>query len=176
MSSSVKLDLCLISSANLLPKQEMEKIFEDAVKELGGRIVDNILFLDNKQIGKLSIGSRIIIQTYSENVNFVINTTEKLRSIFTRRSEIANINYVARMEEEKRKLEQSNLEFAEFEKKIKTIDKDIKSSKKAAEIQKMSSCEAIKTELIESAINKGYDVVQNEINGEIQLQFIRREY
>lgn len=176
MSSSVNIDLCIISSANLLPEEEMKSIFEEAVCELGGVIKENVLFLDNKRIGKLTIGSRIIIQTYSENVNFVRETTEELRNIFTRRSQNANLNYIARMEEERKRLEQSNLEFSEFEKRIKAIDQSIESSQKAAERQKMSSCDAIKNELIESAINKGYDVVQNEVDGEIQLQFIRRAY
>ena len=176
MSSSVNIDLCLISSANLLPKKEMQEIFLEAVNELGGKITNNILILNGTNIGRLSIGSRIVIQTYSENANFVKQSTEKLRQIFTRRSKNANSNYIARLEEERKKIEQSNLEFAEFERQINAIEKNITSSKKAAERQKMSSCDAIKDELIESAINKGYDVVENNVNGEIQLQFIRREY
>lgn len=176
MSSSVNIDLCLISSANLLPKKEMNEIFLEAVNELGGKISNNILVLNGINIGKLSIGTRIVVQTYTENADFVKKSTEELRKIFTRRSNNANANYIARLEEERKRIEQSNLEFAEFEKQLNSINKSINSSKKAAERQKMSSCDAIKDELIESAINKGYDVVENNVNGEIQLQFIRREY
>ena len=176
MSSTVNLDMCLIASKGLLPTEQLHKVFMDTLKELNGSISNNVLSINNKSIGKISLKDRIIIQTYSEHANMVRQATEELREVFTRRAKVAIDNYSYELEQEKKRAQESDLAYAELMKRINSIDKQIEEQQKAIKKQEMSSCDAIVLELKEAAENQGYDIVEEKTNNGVQLQFIRRTY
>jgi len=176
MSSTVNIDMCLIASKGLLPTKKLHEVFNDTLSELNGNIQNGILFINNNRIGKVSLKDRIIIQTYSERAKSVKNATEELRNTFTRRAKMAINNYSYELEQEKKRAQESDLAFAELEKRIKSIDKKIDEQQHAIKKQGMSSCDAIVLELKESAENQGYDIVEEKTNNGVQLQFVRRAY
>ena len=176
MSSTVNLDMCLIASKGLLPETTLHKVFMDTLEELNGSISKNILSINNKNIGKISLKERIILQTYSEHANEVRRATEELREVFTRRAKVAIDNYSYELEQEKKRAQESDLAYAELMKRINSIDKQIEEQQHAIKKQEMSSCDAIVLELKEAAENQGYDIVEEKTNNGVQLQFIRRIY
>lgn len=176
MSSTVNIDMCLIASKGLLPETKLHEVFMDTLKELNGSINDNILSINNKNIGKISLKDRIIIQTYSEHANMVSQATEKLREVFSRRAKVAVDNYSYELEQEKKRTQESDLAYEELMKRINTIDKQIEDQQKAIKKQEMSSCEAIVEELKEAAENQGYEITEEKTSNGVQLQFIRRTY
>lgn len=176
MSSTVNLDMCLIASKGLLPQDKLHEVFVDTLQELNGSINNNVLCINNKNIGKISLKDRIIVQTYSENANEVRKATEELRNVFTRRAQIAIRNYEFQLEQEKKRAQESDLAYAELMKRINSIDKQIEDQQKAIKKQEMSSCDAIVLELKEAAENQGYDIVEEKTNNGVQLQFVRRTY
>lgn len=176
MSSIVNLDMCLIASKGLLPIEKLHEVFKDTLCELNGRIENNVLSINNNKIGKVSLKDRIIIQTYSENVNNVKRLTQELRDTFSRRAKVAINNYSYELEEEKKRAQESDLAYAELMKRINFIDKQIEEQKHAIKKQEMSSCNAIVLELKEAAENQGYEVIEEKNNNSVQLQFIRRIY
>ena len=123
MSSTVNIDMCLIASKGLLPTKKLHEVFNDTLSELNGNIQNGILFINNNRIGKVSLKDKIIIQTYSEHAKSVKNATEELRTVFSRRAKVAIDNYALELEQEKKKAQESELAFAELEKRIKSIDK-----------------------------------------------------
>ena len=176
MSSTVNLDMCLIASKGLLPIEELHRVFNDTLCELNGIITNGILRINDKNIGKISLKDRIIIQTYSEHANEVRRATEELREVFTRRAKVAIDNYSYELEQEKKRAQESDLAYAELMKRINSIDKQIEDQQKAIKKQEMSSCDAIVLELKEAAENQGYDIVEERTNNGVQLQFVRRTY
>ena len=176
MSSTVNLDMCLIASKGLLPESTLHKVFMDTLEELNGSINKNILSINNKNIGKVSLKERIILQTYSEHANIVRQATEELREVFTRRAKVAIENYSYELEQEKKRAHESNLAYLELMKRINSIDKQIEEQQHAIKKQEMSSCDAIVLELKEAAENQGYDIVEEKTNNGVQLQFVRRTY
>lgn len=176
MSSIVNLDMCLIASKGLLPVNILHDVFKDTIKELNGVITNDILTINGTRIGKISLMDRIVVQTYSENVNFVTSKTKEIREVFTRRSQIAIKNYRYELEQEKRRIQESDLAFAELQKRIEQADKKILEQEHATEKQQMSSCEAIVLELKEAAENQGYDITEEKTKEGVQLQFVRRVY
>lgn len=176
MSSTVNLDMCLIASKGLLPQDKLHEVFVDTLQELNGSINNNVLCINNKNIGKISLKDRIIVQTYSEHANEVRKVTEELRNVFTRRAQIAIRNYEFQLEQEKKRAQESDLAYAELMKRINSIDKQIEEQQKAIKKQEMSLCDAIVLELKEAAENQGYDIVEEKTNNGVQLQFIRRAY
>lgn len=176
MSSTVNLDMCLIASKGLLPETTLHKVFMDTLNELNGSVNNNILSINNRNIGKISLKDRIIIQTYSEHADMVKKATEELREAFTRRAKVAIDNYSYELEQEKKRAQESDLAYAELMKRINSIDKQIEDQQKAIQKQEMSSCDAIVLELKEAAENQGYDIVEEKTNNGVQLQFIRRAY
>ena len=176
MSSIVNLDMCLIASKGLLPQTTLHKVFMDTLKELNGSICNDVLSINNNRIGKVSLKDRIIVQTYSENINMVKQSTEWLREVFTRRAKVAIENYFYELEQEKKRAQESDLAYAELMKRINFIDKQIEEQQHAIKKQEMSSCDAIVLELKEAAENQGYDVVEEKNNNGVHLQFIRRIY
>lgn len=176
MSSTVNLDMCLIASKGLLPIEKLHKVFNDTLCELNGTITNGILRINDKNIGKISLKDRIIVQTYSEHANEVRRATEELREVFTRRAKIAIDNYSYELEQEKKRAQESDLAYAELMKRINSIDKQIEDQQKAIKKQEMPSCDAIVLELKEAAENQGYDIVEEKTNNGFQLQFVRRTY
>ena len=176
MSSTVNIDMCLIASKGLLPTAKLHEVFLDTLKELNGNITNGILSFNNTRIGKISLKDRIVVQTYSENANYVQQQTKLLRDTFTRRSKIAVQNYSYELEQEKKRAKESEIALAELEKRLKAIDNKIQEQEKAIQKQEMPSCEAIVLELKEAAKNQGYDIVEEKTNEGTQLQFVRRIY
>ena len=176
MSSIVNIDMCLIASTGLLPNNILHEVFMDTLNELNGHILNNVLYIDNNQIGKISLKNRIVIQTYNENQKMIKKKTEELRNTFTRRSQVAIENYEEQLKEEKRRIQESNLAYNELLREINKIDKAIEVQAKAVEKQKLPSCEAMVFELKESAENQGYDVLEEHTKDGVELQFIRRVY
>lgn len=176
MSSTVNLDMCLIASKGLLPETTLHKVFMDTLEELNGSIDNSVLSINNNRIGKISLKDRIIIQTYSEHAYEVRRATEELREVFTRRAKVAIDNYSYELEQAKKRVQESDLAYAELMKKINSIDKQIEDQQKAIKKQEMPSCDAIVLELKEAAENQGYDIIEEKTNNGVQLQFIRRVY
>ncbi len=176
MSSIVNLDMCLIASKGLLPKEKLHQVFLETLPEINGLIKNNVLYIDNQSIGSISLKDRIVIQTYSERASFAKNKTNELRNVFTRRSQVALENYKNELVEEKKRIEESNLAYEELKKRIEESENKIAQQEKAISKQNMPSCEAMALELKEAAENQGYDIVENKTEEGIQLQFIRRIY
>lgn len=174
MSTSVKLGLGLLASKGILPKEEMIKVFNNCLDELEYHIVNDKLILNDKIVGILSIKERIIVSVSSHQVESQMNNIEKIRSLFALKAEVAQKNY---LKERKEQIELQNNNSAVFEKIKKEIDLEQLNMEKALLRQKKESCDALKEELIESAVNNGYEVevIDNKSN-QVQLQLIRREY
>ena len=162
MSSIVNLDMCLIASVGLLPTNILHNVFMDTLKELNGYINNNILVINNCDIGKISLKDRIVVQTYSEHRNIAMKQTELLRETFNRRANIAIKDYRYQLEQEQKRIKENENKLIQQEKAIKK--------------QELSSCEAIVLELKEAAENQGYDIVEEKNDEGVQLQFIRRYY
>ena len=176
MSSTVNIDMCLIASKGLLPTNKLHEVFLDTLKELNGCISNGILSINNTRIGKISLKDRIVLQTYSENARLVQSQTDLLRKTFTRRSAVAVKNYSYELEQEKKRVQESDLAYEELVKKVNSIDRQIMEQEKAIQKQEMPSCEAIVLELKEAAENQGYDIVEEKTESGTQLQFVRRIY
>ena len=162
MSSIVNLDMCLIASVGLLPTNILHNVFMDTLKELNGYINNNILVINNCDIGKISLKDRIVVQTYSEHRNIAMKQTELLRETFNRRANVAIKDYRYQFEQEQKIIKENENKLIQQEKAIKK--------------QELSSCEAIVLELKEAAENQGYDIVEEKNDEGVQLQFIRRYY
>ena len=176
MSSIVNLDLSLIASKGLLPNDIMAKVFKECLKECHGFIDNNILYIDNACVGKITINDRIIVQTSSEALEDVKRLTEDLRSLFTKRSSVEIKNYQSFLSEKKKQLKQTSLVDEQIKKAIAELEKTEQEVNKAIERQQMTSCEAIVEELKEAAFNQGYDIEESKTENGIQLQFVRRVY
>lgn len=176
MSSRVNINMLLISSKGLLDKERILKIFNEALVECNGSIKNNLLYINNLAIGKLFINERIVVETYTEHREKVLKSTETLREIFNRRVKIAVKNTQNDLINEKNRLMKSELELEELERKLKTIDDTILVQNNALIKQEMPVCEAMVAELKETATNQGYDIIEEETESGIQLQFIRRTY
>lgn len=176
MSSIVNLDMCLIASSGLLPVNLLQEVFYDTLNELNGKIQNSILFLNNTKVGKVTLKDRIIVQTYSENASFVKKQTKLLRETFSRRADVAVKNYAYELEQEEKRLRESDLALEELENRIRENQKLQKKQEKAIERQSMDACEAIVLELKEAAENQGYDIVEEKTEEGVRLQFIRRIY
>lgn len=174
MSSTVNIDMCLIASKGLLPTENLHKLFKDTVNELNGDILkDRTLTIEGRLVGVVSLKERIIVQTSRYNS---MPKIEQLRDVFNRRSEIAIKNYKFQLEQERKRIQESNLAEEELRKRIEQADQKIIEQEKAVQKQEMSSCDAIVIELKEAAENQGYDIVEEKTEEGVKLQFIRRVY
>ena len=177
MSSTVNMDMALISTSNIVPSSKLKEVFEACVKELGGVIQNNNLFLGNENLGKLTINNRIVLSFSSDLENSKrAHIRNLLRDTFTRRIEIAHENYLYELKKRKEELEAQSLVEKELLESLKTIDKEIEKSEVGFERQQLSECDALKAEIVDAAIAQGYEVVEENTDSGVQLQFIRREY
>lgn len=176
MSSIVKLDLVLISPKNLLPQELMVKVFNDCLSECNGKIVNGSLFINGEQVGKISIKERIVVQTYSENVNKINKMVKELRNLYTVRSEVEYHNYQSYLQDKVIALEKEQETNDEIQKELERIKKAEKESAKAHERQQLPSCNAIIEELKETAEQQGYDVDEVKTENGTRLQLVRRVY
>ena len=177
MSSTVNMDMALISTSNIIPQDQLRRVFEECVKELGGVIQNNNLFLGDENLGKLTINNRIVLSFSSDYDTYKRGEVRKLlRDTFTRRVAIAHDNYLYELKKEKERLEQQSRVEAELLDSLNEVETKIKKSEIGFERQNQSECDALKGEIIDAAVAQGYEVVETETSQGVQLQFIRRDY
>ncbi len=174
MSSTVTMNMSLMSTANILPAQQMESLFLLCVKELnldlrGRRLMEGDLFL-----GDVTMGQRIVLRFNSDYGSR--RARQELRDLFTKRLKVAQENYMDELEDRKRRLRESQAAEQVLLREIAEIEKKQRASEKAMARQEKSECEAMMEELCEAAENKGYDVISEKTEQGMQLQFVRREY
>ena len=61
MSSTVNMDMALISTSNIIPQDQLKRVFEECVSELDGVIQNNCLIIKNENLGRLTINNRIVL-------------------------------------------------------------------------------------------------------------------
>ena len=174
MSTIVNVDMFLISSKGMIPKDLMIKCFNDTLLELNGKIVKNNLYINNKNVGTIQIKDRIVVKTdndYKDKLDEIL----KLRDLYNLRSDVLFENYQIELSEQIEKLKQEELAKDKLLKMISELEETKETSIKSNTRQKMDNCYAIKEELIEEAYNQGFDVIDNSTD-QIQLQFIKRTY
>ena len=176
MSSTVNMDMALISTSNIIPQDQLSMVFEKCVKELGGVIQNNNLFLGKENLGKLTINNRIVLSFSSDyETSKRAEVRKLLRDTFTRRVAIAHENYLYELKKEKERLEQQSRVEAELLNSLNELETKIEKSEIGFERQNQSECDALKGEIIDAAVAQGYEVVEAETSQGIQLQFIRRD-
>ena len=177
MSSTVNMDMALISTSNIIPQDQLKRVFEECVKELDGIIQNNNLFLGKENLGKLTINNRIVLSFSSDYETSKRSEVRKLlRDTFTRRVAVAHENYLYDLKKEKERLEEQSRVEAELLKSLKEVETKIEKSEIGFERQNQSECDALKGEIIDAAIAQGYEVVEETTSQGVQLQFIRRDY
>ena len=177
MSSTVNMDMALISTSNIIPQDQLRRVFEECVKELGGVIQNNNLFLGKEILGKLTINNRIVLSFSSDyETSKRAEVRKLLRDTFTRRVAIAHENYLYELKKEKERLEQQSRVEAELLNSLKEVETKIEKSEIGFERQNQSECDALKGEIIDAAVAQGYEVVEETTSQGVQLQFIRRDY
>ena len=177
MSSTVNMDMALISTSNIIPQDQLKRVFEECVKELGGVIQNNDLFLGKENLGKLTINNRIVLSFSSDYETSKRSEVRKLlRDTFTRRVAIAHENYLYELKKEKERLEEQSQVEAELLNSLKEVETKIEKSEIGFERQNQSECDALKGEIIDAAVAQGYEVVEETTSQGMQLQFIRRDY
>lgn len=177
MSSTVNMDMALISTSNIIPQDQLRRVFEECVKELGGVIQNNNLFLGKENLGKLTINNRIVLSFSSDyETSKRAEVRKLLRDTFTRRAAIAHENYFYELKKEKERLEQQSRVEAELLNSLKEVETKIEKSEIGFERQNQSECDALKGEIIDAAVAQGYEVVEAETPRGIQLQFIKIDY
>ena len=177
MSSTVNMDMALISTSNIIPQDQLRRVFEECVKELGGVIQNNNLFLGKENLGKLTINNRIVLSFSSDyETSKRAEVRKLLRDTFTRRVAVAHENYLYELKKEKERLEQQSRVEAELLNSLKEVETKIEKSEIGFERQNQSECDALKGEIIDAAVAQGYEVVEETTSQGVQLQFIRRDY
>ncbi len=177
MSSTVNLDMALISTSNIIPQDQLRRVFEECVKELGGVIQNNNLFLGKEDLGKLTINNRIVLSFSSDYETSKRSEVRKLlRDTFTRRVAIAHENFLYELRKEKERLEKQSQVEAELLNSLKEVETKIEKSEIGFERQNQSECDALRGEIIDAAVAQGYEVVEETTSQGVQLQFIRRDY
>ena len=177
MSSTVNMDMALISTSNIIPQDQLKRVFEECVKELGGVIQNYNLFLEKENLGKLTINNRIVLSFSSDYETSKRSEVRKLlRDTFTRRVAIAHENYLYELKKEKERLEEQSRVEAELLNSLKEVETKIEKSEIGFERQNQSECDALKGEIIDAAVAQGYEVVEEITSQGMQLQFIRRDY
>lgn len=174
MSSIARVNMVLIASKGLLPLETMSEIFLECLHEENYSMTNGQLIFQNKVIGKILIGERIVIQTTTSE-SLVLKATQALRETFSHRSAVAVKNYQSKLEKEKQSLIEIHQDQLELNQFIREIEEKENQLQNAIRRQEMPNCDAIKQELIEEAENQGYEVVDHS-KDEIQLQFIKRSY
>ena len=177
MSSTVNMDMALISTSNIIPQDQLRRVFEECVKELGGVIQNNNLFLGKENLGKLTINNRIVLSFSSDYETSKRSEVRKLlRDTFTRRVAVVHENYLYELRKEKERLEKQSQVEAELLNSLKEVETKIEKSEIGFERQNQSECDALKGEIIDAAVAQGYEVVEETTSQGVQLQFIRRDY
>lgn len=177
MSSTVNMDMALISTSNIIPQDQLKRVFEECVKELGGVIQNNNLFLGKENLGKLTINNRIVLSFSNDYETSKRSEVRKLlRDTFTRRVTIAHENYLYELKKEKERLDEQSRVEAELLESLKEVETKIEKSEIGFERQNQSECDALKGEIIDAAVAQGYEVVEETTSQGVQLQFIRRDY
>jgi hypothetical protein len=174
MSTRVKISLFLLLTSKILPRELIKNVFEEVIQNSRFVIKDDIMILNGKRMGKIKISNRITLNIREDLLNQNRFNLEKLRENLSIASEIKHRIIT---EENRVILEKNSQDKVVYEKLKRKIDKEEKSMQQALLRQKKDSREALKEELIDAAIDNGYEV-EEKINSknEIQLQFVRRAY
>lgn len=170
------LNVSVIVCKDLVTSKQAEEVLSLCLSELNGTIKNKDLFLNNKFIGTVSISNRIVLTADNNVFLNTKNEREKLRNLITKKLDVMQNNYINDLEIEKEKLKNSQMALEELKKEISAIDKIIHQSEIAKRRQALDECHALEQELCEEAENQGFDVVKENTEEGIQLQFIRREY
>jgi vacuolar-type H+-ATPase subunit I/STV1 len=142
--------------------------------ELGCINQNNRLIHNGTIIGTLTIKDRIILSMNRANVNQHLQKIEKIRSLFAHRAEVAQKNYIYQREQQ---INQSKHNLDSYNKLVMELEVEKQVMQNALKRQKKEVCEALKEELIEAAINNGYEVEEiSNKNSQVQLQLVRRVY
>jgi len=173
MSTSVKIGLGLLASKGILPKKEMLKVFNKCLEELGLKVSNNSLIFGNEIIGTLSLKDRIILNIQRENVSKYDRHLVEIRELFALRGSIAQKDYIYKREQEIIRYQHDT---EVYDKLKQELDRESIQMKKAMKLQKMDACDALKNELIEAAVNNGYEVEETTSGTKTQLQLVRIEY
>ncbi len=174
MSSTINLDMTLLAASNIVPQEIAHSVFLSCVKEMEGEIRHNVLTVQGQTLGRIVMGSRIVLQ-YDSDRGFS-KKREDLRALFTRRISVAQADYLHELEEDERRLRESRAAEESLLAELANIERQKQKSLVAMRRQEKPSCEAIKDELCEAAEMKGYDVIEEKTDQGIQLQFVRRQY
>lgn len=177
MSSTVNMDMALISTSNIIPQDQLKRVFEECVSELDGVIQNNCLIIKNENLGRLTINNRIVL-SFSTDVESSKRMAyrEIIRKAFTKKVELYHKNYLFELEQEKEKLERESIVKKELLESLKEVESKIEKSEIGFERQNQSECDALKGEIIDAAVAQGYEVVEETTSQGVQLQFIRRDY
>lgn len=174
MSSIARLNLYLICTKGLLPKNDMLETLQRAIVGTQYTINNQQVMEKGKVIGKLIVTDRIVLQT-SLNDSNVAKSANHLRELFTEKSRLDFENYQYQISQDLAKVRRSNIAEANLEKLIQNLEQLKNNNVVALKRQLKDNCDAIKEELIEEANNQGYDVVDLS-KDEIKLQFIKRTF
>lgn len=177
MSSIVKnINLHLICASNLLPREKMIDSFLDTISEMNLKVSNNTLIFSNGKSAKLTMGERIVIHTDSSHIGAIQHQLDQLRDLFNKRASVAQKNYQDELLELSFRASREQHDSIELKNIIEKLEKKMAQSEEALKIQQLPSCEALVEELKISAVNKGYEVIQSNVQDNIQLQFVRRQY
>ena len=144
MSSTVNMDMALISTSNIIPQDQLRRVFEECVKELGGVIQNNNLFLGKENLGKLTINNRIVLSFSSDYETYKRGEVRKLlRDTFTRRVAIAHENYLYELKKKKERLEQQSRVEAELLNSLNELETKIEKSEIGFKRQNQSQIKTI---------------------------------
>ena len=174
MSSTIRMNMTLLGASGIVPASTMKEVFLSCVKEMNGEIINSTITMDGKNLGRLSLGERIVLQYESENTNS--QKREELRGLFSRRVQVAQINYLQTLENQRARLEKNEAADRELHRQIEELDRKERKSQEAMQRQEKPACVAIKEELCVAAEEKGFDVIEEETDQGVELQFIKRIY
>jgi hypothetical protein len=174
MSTKVKLDIVLLVAQGTLPREDMVKTFDYCIEELGFKVLNGFLKIKNKVIGNLSIKDRVVLTISSDIEENYTRELEQIRSLYAFKSEIIQKNYLRNKKELLARKSNSESVYNNLKQELELEETRMK---KALVRQKQDACDAIKDEIVEAAINNGYEVEQTvNKNNNIQLQLVRHEY
>lgn len=177
MSSTVNMDMALISAANLLPHKVLCNEFFKCIEDLNGKIVNNSLFFENECLGRISTNNRIVLSFQSDyDTQKRMYYRKKIRDAFNKRIGVVHQNYIFELEQQKESLKKQAIAEKELLESLERVERTIEQSKKAYERQQLDECEALKAEIVDAAVAQGYEVIEEKKENGIQLQFIRRDY
>lgn len=176
MSSHAQLSVSVIISNGLVSPQMSRELFISCLHDLDGELKGNDVFMKGIPLGTVSFSKRVVLEANPVVFANTKKEREELRKLITKRSLIAQENYINNLLIEKERLENSSKVFQELSDQVETLNSEIRQSEIAKKRQVLDECHAFEQELCEEAENQGFDVITENTENGIQLQFIKREY